>query len=96
MAAFAPGALSANDFHRVTPFAAWTERFFRGHKDWYSNATSAVLSSNANEKNAAPFRKCPDFLMRGGVYGKSNWSASILPSKLGNGKKRWWLTQKNN
>jgi hypothetical protein len=40
----------------------------------------------ATKKLTASFREYPDYLERGGVYGKADWIAWILPGKLGNGK----------
>jgi hypothetical protein len=38
------------------------------------------------KKLAASFQEYPDYLQRGGVYGQTDWIASILPGKLGDGK----------
>jgi hypothetical protein len=40
----------------------------------------------AAKKFTASFRECPDYLERGGVYGQTDWIASILPGKLGDGR----------
>jgi hypothetical protein len=40
----------------------------------------------AAKKFTASFREYPDYLERGGVYGQTDWIASILPGKLGDGK----------
>jgi hypothetical protein len=40
----------------------------------------------AAKKLSASFREYPDYLERGGVYGQTDWIASILPGKLGDGK----------
>jgi hypothetical protein len=40
----------------------------------------------AAKKLSASFQEYPDYLERGGVYGQTDWIASILPGKLGDGK----------
>jgi hypothetical protein len=48
---------------------------------------AATMShTSAKKKRTASFREHPDYLERGGGYGNTDWIASILPSKLGNGK----------
>jgi hypothetical protein len=61
---------------------------FAGRAARLSSLIEAARMSHtfATKKLTASFREYPDYLERGGVYGKTDWIASILPGKLGNGK----------
>jgi hypothetical protein len=63
-------------------------RVFTGGAARPSSLIEAATMSHTFEtkKPTASFREYPDYLERGGVYGQTDWIASILPSKLGNGK----------
>jgi hypothetical protein len=61
---------------------------FAGRAARLSSLIEAARMSHtfATKKLTASFRDYPDYLERGGVYGKTDWIAWILPGKLGNGK----------
>ena len=78
------------------PVIAWTNQSTGGVGRAWVAGRAARLSSLieaatmshifAAKKLSASFRECPDYLERGGVYGQTDWIASILPGKLGDGK----------
>jgi hypothetical protein len=62
--------------------------FLRAGRPRLSSLIEAATMSHtfAAKKLTASFREYPDYLERGGVYGKTDWIVWILPSKLGHGK----------